>query len=1393
MNLARALLLFVMAGWFVVLASRAQDDWDLEDLLDSIAEEALQSEDGKTSTEENADLEKLLAEYDGNDETANEPVDTIYTNGMETLGLDDLLGDKTDVVDSAPADTNGLDDELDDLLSVLVDDPHMSGNESEEEPELDRISGQPIGPGSRIEPDLIDDVDELDLGFHSSEEMAPHSKETGEGTVDAGKDLGIAELVPDKPGQSVEMDLDEDLLGDLDDVLGDVVEDPEEVVEADLDEDLLGGLDDVLGDVVEDPEEVVEADLDEDLLGDLDDVLSDVEDPEEAVEADLDEDLLGDLDDVLSDVEDPEEAVEADLDEDLLGDLDDVLGDVEDPEEAVETDLDEDLLGDLDDVLGDVEDLEEAVETDLDEDLLGDLDEPLHEPSDDLEEIDTRLEEDLLGDLDDILDDNTVDDPEGVVDANLDVDLVGDQELESVLDDDIELDDLFTDPGEEPEVTSSAVGQIMESVDEPVEVSVDELLVVEPDDADLDAMVREATADTGAIDDEFDLDELLAGDEEEGVGEEPAEIRDEAGSEEHRVTDFDDSLEPSPEPSEKAAGEDIEPAVVESETTEQVDGPWSESELNTEDAANIAQEITTEEIIRRRANEIKGMRFIDEGIIDLADKKYESAVERFERALRLISPRPGNEETIKRANWGISEAKHMLARDQFLLGDQVGAEELVVEALRRTPNHRSALRLRQKISKAKTRPTRFDASKQPEIIAEKVQIRDLLLEGREFFSVGKYDLAEQRFDQVRLLDPYNTDALKFLKKLDERRYEITTLERDKSIADMMNEVRKRWNPPIEKDIDVPVPVDSQGPLLQPGNDIEEKMQEIIIPSLEFRNANVIDVINRLRQESVKSDPLGEGINIVLKLDTSGGENVVPGPVALEFGDDPFGDDFNGEFDDVFGDADDGRGENEGFGREGVGSDVAIPKINVNLRRVSLLDALQIITEVADLKFRIDKRAVFILPKRSIDQPLETRIYAVQPSMIEVIVERDNDDGDETRDEFIELGGNTSLKRGDVKAYFEDLGIPFPTGSSISYNSSSSQLIVRNTVENLEVLERLLPNINRPPPQVEIEARFVEVEQTDLEELGLEWILTDNYEFAVRKNGAPVGAQERLQVDANPAGFTSGLRFFETGQLGPEPGSRAADGTAGFVGDVASFSSVLTNPELNLVLHALQQKGSSDLLSAPRVTTRSGVSASIEVVTEIIYPTEFTAESSTTGDLALGAGAGDITINQIEIFPETFETREVGVILNVTPTVGADGFTIDLTMAPEVAELVGWLQYGTASLANPELPRFNIPQPVFASRNVTTSIVVWDGQTVVLGGLIREEVESIDDRIPVLGDLPLIGRLFRTEGERSVKRNLLIFVTARVVDPAGRPVRTGDSYLPSTAISSGSIGSDAGSR
>jgi len=174
-----------------------------------------------------------------------------------------------------------------------------------------------------------------------------------------------------------------------------------------------------------------------------------------------------------------------------------------------------------------------------------------------------------------------------------------------------------------------------------------------------------------------------------------------------------------------------------------------------------------------------------------------------------------------------------------------------------------------------------------------------------------------------------------------------------------------------------------------------------------------------------------------------------------------------------------------------------------------------------------------------------------------------------------------------------------------------------------------------------------------------------------------------------------------------------------------------------------------------------------VVRELIYPTEFEQETQSAGQ---PGGAINAQLTQIVVTPSGFQTRDLGVILNVTPVVGPDGYTIDLTMMPQVVELVEWIDYGSTVLdPGGVLRRVPMPQPIFHSRSIATSISIWDGQTVVMGGLITEQQSTTVDKIPFLGDIPLIGYLFQSKTSKSVKRNLLIFVTANLVDPAGNKI------------------------
>jgi general secretion pathway protein D len=148
-----------------------------------------------------------------------------------------------------------------------------------------------------------------------------------------------------------------------------------------------------------------------------------------------------------------------------------------------------------------------------------------------------------------------------------------------------------------------------------------------------------------------------------------------------------------------------------------------------------------------------------------------------------------------------------------------------------------------------------------------------------------------------------------------------------------------------------------------------------------------------------------------------------------------------------------------------------------------------------------------------------------------------------------------------------------------------------------------------------------------------------------------------------------------------------------------------------------------------------------------------------------------------IIPYTQQV-EIGPILDVVPYVLSDGYTINLTLIPSLTDFNGYdtppnIASVTGSLNVVQLP---VILPNFSIRQVVATVNVWDNQTVVIGGLISSQVENTSDKVPVLGDIPLVGNLFQSNSKSTVKKNLMIFVTATIVDPAGNRVHS-DDELP----------------
>ena len=770
-------------------------------------------------------------------------------------------------------------------------------------------------------------------------------------------------------------------------------------------------------------------------------------------------------------------------------------------------------------------------------------------------------------------------------------------------------------------------------------------------------------------------------------------------------------------------------------------------------SAGGLDDVLREETLRRRALEAHGRATLDTAFETLRTHQYQSAVDMFEEALQYLGIRAETEKDRKRAEKGLRESLYRGAQMLVEQGRYDAAEGMAQRAAlmgdRRAPKLIKQIDDEKESGRELPPPVPKRRWQEKQYKAMRDDIESKLQRGRELYLTGEFDKAQYAFESILKVDPHNTEGIRFLQKTVQRRRDVAKMELEATRGDMVTDVIETWNPRYAElsEQDTPPDTGSRRPRVEESARLRilRQMEDIKIPEIDFRQANINDVVDFLQEASVEFDASEDpedrrGVNIILNLGSDFGGRSVP----------------ETDVSDPFAPALDVPAAG--------GSEV--PLITFSARYISLLEALKIVTEVAQLKFRIEGNVVMIVRWDAPDGAIIHRMYNVLPTFIERIRDLTSEmTKTPGRDEdFLGMGqGGVDREMGNLKDFFKSMGVPWPAGSSIRYIPAVGRLVVANTAESLTTFEKILEVINAIPFQIEIEARFVEVAQTDLNSLGFEWLLTDDWELLTKKNQTgPLGAQERIIVPQNEAaraGFTRGNRFLtDVGALG---------NVIGTADDILSVASVLTNPELKFVLHALEQKGNADLLSAPKVTTQSGAEATIKVVTEYIYPTEFTVEGlqSVVGDQSTQVTTGAV------VEPGGFETREVGVILAVLPEVSPEGQMINLTMSPEVVSEPEWRNYGTSFTdIFGSLQQLNMEQPFFHTRTVSTSIAIYNEATVVMGGMITEERTDVDDKVPLLGDIPILGRLFRSRYEESVKRNLLIFVTARLVDPAGRAVK-----------------------
>lgn len=385
----------------------------------------------------------------------------------------------------------------------------------------------------------------------------------------------------------------------------------------------------------------------------------------------------------------------------------------------------------------------------------------------------------------------------------------------------------------------------------------------------------------------------------------------------------------------------------------------------------------------------------------------------------------------------------------------------------------------------------------------------------------------------------------------------------------------------------------------------------------------------------------------------------------------------------------------------VASDSVQGNLTLRLDGVPWTEVLDIILRVKGLDKRVKGNIIMVAPKTELD--LQEKQALEKSRLAEQI--------GQLKSEIININ---YAKAADVAAMIggdSDVSMLSERGS-VAIDERTNALLVRELPENLRVIKEIIASLDIPVKQVQIEARVVTIKEGNIEELGIRWGYT-----SINGDTTIGSTIEGNLASSDIGGGEVDIDDFLNVNLGA-----LSDNAASIAFQVASLGS---NTLLDLELSALQSESKAEIISSPRLITTNKKSAYIEQGTEIPY-----LKSTSSGATAV-------------------EFKKAVLSLTVTPQITPDNrLILDLDVTQDrVGEVLKTLEAETVAID---------------TQRIGTQVLVNDGETVVLGGIFQHAMTSKVDKVPVLGDIPGLGALFRRTYENIGKNELLIFVTPKII-------------------------------